>query len=40
MELSKEISINEIKFISGKISASTLIKLSSPLSNGLNQNCK
>ena len=40
MELRKELSTNEIKFISGKISASTLIKLSSHLSKGLNQNCK
>jgi hypothetical protein len=38
--LRKELSINEIKLMSGKISASTLIKLSTHLSNGLNLNCK
>ena len=36
MELRKELSINEIKFMSRKISTSTLVKLSPHLSNGLN----
>ncbi len=36
MELRKELSINEIKFMSGKISTSTLVKLSPYLGNGLN----
>ena len=35
MELRKELSINEIKFRSGKISTSTLIKLSPYRGNGL-----
>lgn len=40
MELRKELSINEIKFVSGKISTSTLVNLIPHLGNGLNKNCK
>ncbi len=40
MELRKELSINEIKVISGKISTSTLVNLSPQLGNGMNKNCK
>ena len=36
MELRKELSINEIKFIPRKISTSTLVKLALYLVNGLN----
>ena len=36
MEVRKELSINKIKFISGKISTSTLVKLSPSLGKRLN----
>ena len=36
MELRIELSMNEIEYMSGKISASTLVKLSSYLDSGLN----
>jgi hypothetical protein len=36
MELTKELSINKIKFMYGKISTSTLVKLSPSLGKRLN----